>query len=231
MKRLAIVFAVALLPLAVFADALPSVPYVQVTGHGRLNAVPDILRVSATVEKTDTDMAVARADVEHRARQVIEAAKKLGVADRDISAPALNIWPEYQWQGNSQIFVGQHVSRRIDITLRDLGRYPNLVSALVKAGVDNTSSANLDRSDMPKLRTQALAKAVEDAHAHAEALAAAAGVALGPVYSISENVSPIGPRPVMMAAAAPRAGGAEYEPGTIQVTADVNMVYLLKAGH
>jgi uncharacterized protein len=217
-----------LLPALALAEALPAMPYIQVSGHGTLSVVPDIAQVSITVEKTDPDLARARADVEHRAAQVIEAAKKLGIAIRDIDAANISVWPEYRWQNNNRIFMGQHVSRRIDITLRDLPKYPDLVSDLVKAGVNNVGSTTLDRSDMPQLRQQALAKAVDDAHQRALVLAAAAGVKLGSVYSITED-SGIRPRPLMMAGrAANTSSGADYQPGSLDVTGDVSIVYLLK---
>ena len=230
MKRLALAIVFSLLPLAVLADALPSAPYVQVTGHGSLTVVPDMARVTVTVAKTDKDLTLARNDVESRAAAAIAAARKLGIAERDISAANISIWPEYQWQNNSQVLMGQHVSRRIVITLRDLSRYTDLIGALVKTGV-TTFDTTLDRSDLTVLRRQALAKAVEDAHARALALATAAGVSIGPVYSISENTGFVRPQPVIMAAKMAPAGGAEYEPGTMEVNADVNMVYLLKGAH
>ena len=218
-----------LIPALALADALPAMPYVQVSGHGTLSIVPDMAHISITIEKTDKDLASARADVERRAAQVIGAAKKLGIAERDIDATNISVWPEYQWQNNHQIFMGQHVSRRIQITLRDLPQYADLVSALVKAGVNNVGSTTLDRSDMPQLRQQALAKAVDDAHQRAQVLAAAAGVDLGAVYSITEN-SGFSPRPLVMAGrAANSSSGADYEPGSLDVTADVSIVYLLKA--
>lgn len=218
-----------LLPWAAFAAALPSAPYVQVTGHGSLTVMPDMARVTVTVAKTDTDLAVARAEVERRASAVLAAARKLGVAERDINAGSISIWPEYQWQNNSQVFMGQHVSRRIEITLRNLTDYADLISALVKAGVTTFSTA-LDRSDLPVLRRQALALAVDDAHARALALSKAAGAVLGLVYSISENDVVPRPQPLMMAAKAAPAGAssAEYEPGSMEISVTVNVVYLLK---
>jgi len=219
-----------LIPALAFADALPSAPYVQVSGHGTLSVVPDMAHIYLTIEKTDKDLASAHADVERRAAQVIEAAKKLGIAARDIKAMNISVWPEYQWQNNNQVFMGQHVSRRIEVTLRDMPRYADLVSALIHAGVTNIGSTTLDRSDMPQLRQQALTQAVDDAHGHALALATAAKVGLGSVYSITEN-SGFAPRPLMMAATlhpTTMQGAPEYEPGTIDVTADVSIVYLLK---
>ncbi|MGA9852923.1 MAG: SIMPL domain-containing protein [Gammaproteobacteria bacterium] len=231
MKPHAVLLILSLLPLAALADALPSMPYVQVSGHGTLTVVPDMARVAVTVGKTGKDLVSARAEVERRAAQVIEAAKRLGIPERDINAASISVWPEYQWQNNTQMYMGQHVNRHIEITLRDMGRYADLMSALVKAGVTNIGSTTLDRSDMPQLRRQALAKAVEDAHTHAAALAAAAEVSLGAVYSITENTGFARPQPVMMAAKLAPASAAEYEPGTIEVTADVSIVYLLREAH
>ena len=227
MKRHVVLLLLCLLPLVVFADALPSAPYVQVTGNGAITAVPDIAHVSVTVEKTGENLTAVRAEVEQRSRQVIESAQHLGVAERDISANSLSIWPEYRWQNNTQIFVGQHVSRRIEITLRKLGRYADLGSALVSVGV-NVSNTVLDCSDMPALRRQALAQAVTDAHARALAAAEAASTNLGLVYSISENTGFVRPQLMMQAARTANAGDAKYEPGTIEITADVTAVYLLK---
>ena len=217
-----------LIPCLALADALPARPYIQVSGHGTLSVVPDMAHVSITIEKTDKDLAAARADVERRAAQVIEAAKKIGIADHDIDAASISVWPGYRWQNNNQIYMGQHVSRRIQITLRAMPRYTDLVAALIKTGVTNVSSTTLDRSDMPELRQQVLAAAVADAHKRALALAAAAGVELGTVYSITQN-SVFNPRPLVMAGrAAPTSGAADYEPGSIDVTGDVSIVYLLK---
>ncbi len=220
---------VALLLLPVLAGALPAVPYIQVSGQGSVSIAPDMAQVSVSVEDSSQDMAAARAVVERRAVQVINAAKKLGVVSADIKAANIAIWPEYRWQDNTQVYVGQHVSRHIQITLRNLSQYADLVSALVKAGVANVSSTTMERSDMPLVRQQALAKAVEDAHQRALAITKAAGVALGSVYSITEN-SGYNPRPVLMAAAVKtaRSGTADYEPGDIDVIANVSVVYLLK---
>ncbi len=164
-----------LIPILASADAPPAMPYIQVSGHGTLSVVPDMAHVSISIEKNDQNLANARADVERRAAQALEAAKQLGIAERDIDATNISVWPEYRWQNNNQIFVGQHVSRRIQITLRNLPQYADLVSILVKAGVNTVGGTTLDRSDMPQLRQQALAKAVDDAHQRARVLAAAAG--------------------------------------------------------
>ena len=223
-----------LLPFAARADALllPT-PYVQVTGHGALNVTPDMLRISLTVEQTDKNLSVAKNSVTDRVQKIIALAKRLGIAARDIDATVIYIAPQYDWQNNTRRYLGQHVSRSVRLTLRDINAYSDLVDGLVKIGVTSIDSVLADHSDLAKLKTQALALAVQDAHAKAAALAASADVTLGPVYSISENAGFNLPRPPLMADARMAAvpGGNGYNPGNIEITADVQMVYLIKQVH
>src|SRR5579872_7461483 len=122
-------------PVLAAADGLPGSPYIQVNGHGELQVVPDMATLSLTVEKTAPDAAAARADVEARAAKVLDAARKAGIADKDIDAPSVTVEPAYDWGNNTRKLVGQHVSRSIMLTLRDLSRYGELVDGLFKAGV------------------------------------------------------------------------------------------------
>ncbi|MGH8372219.1 MAG: SIMPL domain-containing protein [Gammaproteobacteria bacterium] len=213
-----------------YADGLPSVPYIQVSGHGDVKVVPDMLNIALTVTRTDPKLAIARADVEQHSDAVIALAKRLGIAARDIQAQAIFIAPEYNWQDNKREYIGQRVTRTFNLTLHDLDRYPALVDGLVKAGVSSVDSITPSRSDMPALQARALAAAMQDAHVHAQTLAKSAGAELGAVFSITESdTSSPGPRPMMMSAA--RSGAATYEPGVIDVGEDVSVVYLLGVSH
>lgn len=235
MRYRAALIAIALclvVPIAT-ADGLPSMPYIQVSGHGEVKVVPDMLSITLTVTRSDLKLATARADVERRADAVIALAKRLGIAARDIQAQAIYIAPEYNWQDNKREYLGQRVTRTFVLTLRDLDQYPALVDGLVKAGVSSVDSVTPTRSDMPALRARALAAALQDANARAQALAGSAGATVGRVFSIRENGGDIeGPRPMMLGAMRNAAQSpATYEPGLVTVSEDVNVVYLLGVPH
>ena len=230
-------------PLAAFADGLPSSPYIQVSGHGELQVAPDMAYVSLSVEKTALDARVAREDVESRAAKVIALARSLKVADKDIDAPSVMIYPEYGWVvensplgsggGSRRVrkLTGQHVVRSITLTLRDLGHYGELVDGLFDAGVTDLGNVVMDRSDRASLQQKARASAVEDAHARAAGLAESAGVNLGAVYSITEQGGGYAPRPMMSMARAASLDSApatpEYLDGKIEISADVTVFYLI----
>jgi uncharacterized protein YggE len=228
-----------LVPCLVAADGLPPGPWIQVSGHGALQVAPDMAYVYLTLEQTDKDAKAARADVEGRAAKVIALARKLGIADKDIDAPSVSVAPEYVWEDESSSIsssgkrvrklTGYHVTRNIMLTLRDLDRYGELVDGLFQAGVDDLGNVAPDRSDRAALQQKALALAVADAHDQAAGLAKSAGVTLGAVYSISAQGEGGGPRPLMMSAQASRSAGAapEYLNGKIEISADVQVYYLI----
>lgn len=226
-------FLLLLLSSAAFADGLPTGPYIQVSGHGEQHVVPDMLNVSLAIEKTSMDAAAARADVETRAGKVLALLRKLGVADKDIRAPAVTVEPQYEWRSGpggdgKQVLVGQHVVRGISLTLRDISRYSALADGLFAAGVTRLDGVIPDTSQRALLQQQALAAAVADAHDRAAALARGAGVTLGPVFSIAEQGEERGPRPMMMAAVS-QAGASqpEYLSGEIDIGAEVQVYYLI----
>lgn len=230
-RATAAIAALLLLPLQALTDGLPSAPCIQVSGHGEISVTPDMLYIGFTVTRTDPELDVARKDVEQRSDKVFALARRLEIAARDIQAQAIYVAPEYTWRNNSREFVGQRVTRTFRITLRNLKQYPALIDGLVKAGVSSLDSVTPSRSDMPTLRTRALSAAMDDARARAEALAKSAQVKLGPVYRISDTGNAAsGPRPMLLGAARTAAPeSAAYEPGQIDISADVEVVYLLSS--
>jgi len=221
-----------MLAASAYADGLPTSPYIQVNGHGELQVAPDMAYISMTLEKTSQDAKSARADVEERAAKVIALARKLGLTDKDIDAPSVTVEPNYQWVTGStgsgtRKLMGQHVSRGIVLTLRDLSRYGELVDGLFQAGVTELGGVDADRSDRQALEQKARALAVADARTRAAGLAQSAGVNLGTVYSIAEQGGGFGPRPMMAMAAAKSSAAPEYLNGKIEISADVTVFYLI----
>ncbi|HEY1991767.1 MAG TPA: SIMPL domain-containing protein [Gammaproteobacteria bacterium] len=229
-------------PALALADGLPSSPYIQVSGRGDLQVAPDMAYVSLSVEKTSLDAKAAREDVEARAAKVIALARALKIADKDIDAPSVTVYPEYGWvtenptlgtsSGSRRVrkLTGQHVARTITLTLRDLGHYGELVDGLFDAGITDLGNVIMDRSDREALQQKARAMAVGDAHARATGLAQSAGVNLGAVYSITEQGGGYAPRPMSMVRAASLDAAPatpEYLDGKIEISADVTVFYLI----
>ena len=198
---------------------------------------------SLSIQTVDMDLAKAKADVDARSRLLIDASKKFGIKANDIATTALNIRPEYEYKDGQRVLTGNNVSRQVDINLRDLKKYPEMMKALVDAKISETINTTLTVSDKKAIEEKVQNAAMDDAKARAGRLAKSQGQSLGAPWSISEfnnrgnerwelrpNRELMGNSAVMKADAMSlqRASGEPFEPGVMKITAQVYVVYLLK---
>lgn len=223
------------------AGPLPDKPHIYVEGSAEIEVAPDQMTITVGLEETNQKLAVAKEDVDERSRRLIKAVKDLGVAPEDLSTTALHVNPAYEYRGGEQVPLGTRVYRQVEITLRDLSKYTQLIAALVDAEISNTVSTQLEVSNQEALTDQALVAAVEDARKRARALANAAGKGLGAAWSVSQfdmrtyerhqvfAVSGLRDKGNVMQEGGFAARASEpFEPGMITASAQVYVVFLLK---
>src|SRR5690606_23027716 len=109
------------------------------------------------------ELATAKAEVDERSLQLIDTLKKMNIAARDIATTALQVSPVYDYIDGKQVLRGSRVYRQVDITLRNLDNYGELIRALVDAKISNTVNTSLGVSDERSVTDKALAEALADA--------------------------------------------------------------------
>lgn len=218
--------------------AQPDRRSVTVSGEGEISGTPDRARLSMAVEETNPDLKAAQARVNAAVRAYLAKARGLGARDEDISTAGLSIRSEYDYSNNSsgggRKFLGYHVTRNIEVVVRDLDRIGDYLQGATEAGINNISDPQLESSHAEELERQALVKATENAQAKARLLADTLGVKLGTVRIL--NASTVAPRPpgpqprVLMAAVAP-SGNDEmgFSAGQVRVNANVSAEFDLLA--
>ncbi len=232
-----------LLSIPVLATPLPNQPHVYVEGSAELEIEPDTMTFTLSIQTVDVDLAKAKADVDSRSRLLIDTIKKFGINAEDVATTALNIRPEYDYRDNQRVLTGNNVSRQVDITLRDLKKYPEMMKALVDAKISETINTNLTVADKKAVEEKVQTAAMVDAKARAARLAKSQGRDIGDPWSISEFNNrgnerwELRPARNLMGSSARESGAmamkmadsAEpFEPGVMKVTAQVYVVYLLK---
>jgi len=211
------------------ADALPSEPHIVVTGQSRQSIVPDILRMSMSITETGRDVELVSEKTEQRAARLISQLKALGINKKDITASHLRVVPHYNWQNREQVYVGTEVSRTIEIILRDLGKYDVFIRTVLESKVGKINNTRLESSKKQEIRKASLQAAVEDARAKAELLVSNIPEKLGSVYSISQQSSgPVIMQQNRMAYRAEASANSSFEPGVIELSESVTVVYYLK---
>jgi len=226
---------VLLLAPSAFAQAAPTLPadatLLQVSAHGETSRAPDLAQISAGVVTQNLDANAAMRANAQRMSAVIAALRQAGVAERDIQTSSINLEPQYKYAPNQRpTITGYQVSNTVNVRLRDLTRIGDVLDALVKQGANqiNGPTFTLDKPDaaVDAARTDAIKRA----QARADLYAAATGLKVRRIVSISESgEAPPTPRPMLMrvqAAAAPEES-TPIASGENVVGVDLNVVYEL----
>lgn len=203
---------------------------ISARGTGRVAAKPDIAVVRIGAEMRAPTVAEATADVARRSAAIVERAKALGVAERDITTVAYSIEPlpaPRRTDDDPTRIVAYRVLNVVQVKIRDLGATARIVDGALTAGANTISGLQFTVDDPSRAEAEARTLAVKEATATARQLAAAAGVGLGELMSLSEDAVA---RPVMArmaaspGAAAPLSMGP-VESGQIEIVINVEAHY------
>lgn len=206
----AALFASAMLPAmpAAAQDAASGreLPRISVVGEGEASVAPDMAVVTLSVLREAATAREALAANSTAMKEVLDALKAAGIAERDIQTSRFNIQPRYtQSKTQEPKIAGYAVSNEVTVRIRKLAEAGSVIDKVVDLGVNQGGGIAFVKEDLKETLTEARRRAVADALDKARTLAEAAGVKLGPVLSIEENAAP--PRPI--AYAAPMRAAAE----------------------
>jgi uncharacterized protein YggE len=202
---------------------------VTASGTGTSQAAPDTAEMSFGVMTTSSNAKSALDDAAKIAGQITAAVKKQGIAAEDIQTRDVSVYPQTTDQNGKQVITGYQASLSVQVKVRDIAKLGEVISAANDAGANTISGPSFTIADPAPVRAEAIDKAVADARTSAEAMAKAAGKSVGEVLSLSSSdVGMVGP----MYSSADMAGSAKaavpIEPGQLDVTATVVVVFELK---
>jgi uncharacterized protein YggE len=219
---------------ATHLHAQPAPAQLSVQGEGYVEATPDLVIVDVTVSHTGKTLAEAKQQVDSIGNAVIRAADLHGIKNDDLQASKIQAAPEYDWNNGQRVLRGQQVTRQFELTLRDIDRYGALIQALADAEVTQINSTRMEFSKQEQLDNAALRKAIANARAKAQEMAAAFDTRIKGVLNASESGGPGQPRPYEMRADFAKArtasgdGGAALQIGKQRIVKSVNAVFELE---
>jgi uncharacterized protein len=196
---------------------------ITVTATGHVRAVPDEAEFSLGITTKGQTAREALAANSARMRELIEALKGVGVADRDMQTQDMSVGANYEADGKEG---GYSARNSLSVRITELDRAGAILDVASRAGANEVYGPSLTRSDREGLETRALKDAVANARKRAEALAEATGVSLGDVTAISEQSQPDGPVWAMAERAAADSK-VPIEPGREEITASVTVTFAI----
>jgi uncharacterized protein len=242
MRKFIAVLALLLSTVAARAD-------ISVSGDGKVTVVPNLaqLMLSLTSEGSTASDAL---DANNAAMKLL--LKKLagfGIADKDVKTTGFHVEPKYKHEKDKDpVLVGYVVTHALTVKVRNIDDTGKVVDALVNYGLQDNAvfgclppdfeataapilrvdGVTFTLDDETKLLDEARKAAVADARRKAELYAAAAGVSVGKVVSISEITVNWAPRTwSVQELKAASADGVPFSKGEQQVSASITVVFAI----
>jgi len=203
---------------------------ISVSGEGRATGKPDLAIVILGVWSEEKTVGSARTKAAQAMSAIQESMKRNGVAAADMQTTQFRVEPQFDYTKQRQVLRGFRVTHDLTAKVRDIDRTDKVVDDAIVAGGDSTRVQELRFSiENPEaLRTEARKKAVADAKAKAQTLAAAAETTLGRPIAISESggvVRPLYKSMRTMAVAEEAAPPSPIATGDLDIVITVQVTY------
>jgi len=198
-KRLVALSALPLMPL-IAQDATSNYreppPSISVSANADVKVSPDRANISISVQTKHETAAGAASENAKKQTAVINAIKKLGLKDDQISTTNYNVSPTYRYEQNKDpILTGYTVTNTVVVEVRDIKQVGPVIDAALNNGANLISSLDFYAANTDSARRDAISKAVAKAKAEAEIAAQASGGTLGPLLDMNINAEMPGPMP------------------------------------
>lgn len=206
------------------------VPTIVAQGTGEVRAVPDVAFIAVGVEqnaKTPKEAQAATAKAMTAVQQRLIAS---GVPKDAVRTTALDVQAQFDWVNGRQVPRGYLSRHHVEVRVDDVSRAGEVLDLVVGAGGTSVQGVRFDLKARVMLEREALTKAVADARARVDAMAAGAGATVTGILRIEEGARfGGGPEPMMMRmAAADAAPAPPVAPGETVIRATVTVTARVK---
>lgn len=178
------------LALATDLDRTSGESTLVVSGLGRVNIKPDIAYINAGVETIMKDARQAQEENAKAMNRVMAALRAQGVQDKDMQTSHYSVSIEYDYSGEKRTKLGYRVANNIRVSIRQVQRVGEMLTALHKAGANNIHGVTFGVENQADAYATALEEAIKQAKAEAGIMAKHAGVTLGKPIAVYEGQAP-----------------------------------------
>lgn len=226
-RRLSALMGCVLFPVVSATAQIPAslaAPVLSTSGQGEAKTTPDRASVMVNIQSRATTAASAASDNATRTRAVLDAIGRLGLSKDQMTTEGYTVYPEMQYDrnGGTPKVTGYVVTNTVRAETKRPEQAGAIVDAALGAGANLINSLSFFASSIDEARRQAIGAAVASARADAEAMAHAAGGALGALIELSTGGPTMPPRPMfevsMRAKSAAQAEPTPVNPGQQTVT-------------
>ncbi len=158
---------------------------IKVSGNSQVMVVPDQVILTLGVESWNPRLINAKANNDQIVQNVIGVTKEFNIPAKYVQTDYLNVQPSFD-SYETHSLTGYYVRRNVVITLKDLTKFEDLLSAALETGVNYVHGIDFRTSELRTYRDQARDLALQAAQEKAQAMAAKLGQTIGDPLKIEE---------------------------------------------
>ena len=209
----------------------PATPVVVTTGEATVKRAPDRAWVTIAAESRARTAKEAQALNADAMSAVMQKLKAASLAADAIRTAGYELHPEFDHRDGRQTLRGYVARNTIEVRIDQLDKVGQVFELAVGSGATSVGGVRFDLKDRAAAEREALAGAVADARARADAAAKAAGMTIERVLRIEEDRGSGRPEPVMYRqtlSVEASAAVVPITPGEIEVHAVVTLTAAIR---
>ncbi|WP_281239764.1 MULTISPECIES: SIMPL domain-containing protein [Flavobacterium] len=231
MKKL-ILFVICMFTVLAYSQEVKPIPQISVMGEGKVKVVPDQVVILATVETKGNNAKEVKKQNDIQMDAVLKLLKSMNLAPSDYKTKRVSLNPQYDYEKKKHSY---NATQTIEILLRDLSKYDELMEGLVTQGINRIDNVTFQSSKLTQYQSEARKLAMREAKTKADDYVSVLGQKVGIAITINDNSQTYYPQPVYAtmktmsmdesAAAPPRETLAV---GEIEIIANVSVSFKLE---
>jgi len=234
MKKLKLLIIASLLSTATYTLADETTAKLTINGSATLSKPADQLLMSLSVVTQSADAKSALSQNNEEMQNVMASLKQLGLKKDEYQTGQFTISPIYSRRAKdaseewTPTITAYRVTNSIQIQTPQIEQAGAIIDSASKAGVNAVADISFSLQNPNSYRTEAIEAATKQAHDDALALAKSAEVQLKRILSIQVDQTPEAPMykgRLMLASPAGGSPSTSIEAGTIDVSANVTIIY------
>jgi hypothetical protein len=189
---------------------------ITISGDGEVYKTPDLAVMNFSVVSEGKTVAVAMADNTKKMNAIVDVAKSLGVAEKDLQTSGFNINPRYDYVKTSvsstptavsaspeialasvdesvyypngkRILSGYDITQTLTVKMRDLTKIGQVIQEVTAAGANQVGDLQFTLDDPDTAQAEARKIAIDKAKEKAKVLAVQLGVKLVRILNYSDG--------------------------------------------
>ena len=229
MKKVILVLSLIFMQIS-YGQEVKQIPQINVNGEGKVKVVPDQATIAPTDETKGNNAKEVKKQNDEKIDAILKFIKKMNLAPADFKTQRVSLNPQYDYEKKKHSY---NATQTIEILLRDLSNYDELMEGLVNQGINRIDNVTFQSSKMKQYESEARKLAMKEAKLKAEDYVSVLGQKVGRALTISDNSQTYYPQPMYVGMktmqsndmSAPRETLAA---GEITITATVTVNFILE---